>query len=323
MKGKRGLEWGRNRQGYLYVLPWVIGFLVFQLYPIISSFFISLTKWDGLGEQVFVGLKNYIALIAPVDASSMKHVLFMRAVVNNALYMVFANGGGIVFSLVMAAVMNDRGPGHKAFRVIFFLPSLVIPVAFGLLMWPLFVYGSLGSAQSGLINLIITKLGARPVNFLGDPSTAIWTLILTSYWFVGASMVIFMAGIAGLPKSYYEAAALDGAGWWTRFFRVTIPLLAPVITFQVIMGLIGGLRVFDLAASLARMGDSATSNMGANNSLATLVYYLYKKGWRDWSMGEAAAIGWVVFAIGFIFTLLIVLYLRRRSETDIGAEEKV
>ena len=228
MKRQSGLEWRRNRQGYLYVLPWVIGFLAFQLYPIVSSFFISLLKWDGLGEPVFVGLKNYNLLIAPADPSSLRHVLFIRAIKNNLLYMVFANGGGIALSILMAAVMNDRGPGHKAFRVIFFLPSMVIPVAFGLLMWPIFIYGTAGMPQSGLLNWLITRIGFKPVNWLGDPDTAIWTLILTNFWFIGASMIIFMAGIAGLPKSYYEAAELDGAGWWRRFFGVTLPLLAAI-----------------------------------------------------------------------------------------------
>ncbi len=321
MMRQSGLEWRRNRQGYLYVLPWVIGFLAFQLYPIVSSFYISLLKWDGLGEPVFIGLKNYVSLIAPADPSSLRHVLFVRALKNNLFYMIFANGGGIVLSILMAAVMNDRVPGHKTFRVIFFLPSLVIPVAFGLLMWPIFIYGTVGMPQSGLLNWVITRIGFKPVNWLGDPDTAIWTLILTNFWFIGASMIIFMAGIAGLPKSYYEAAELDGAGWWRRFFSVTLPLLAPIITFQVIMGLIGGLRVFDIAASLARMADSTASNMGNDNSLATLVYYLYKKGWKDWSMGEAAAIGWVVFAIGFVFTVFIIIYLRKRSDTDIGADK--
>jgi multiple sugar transport system permease protein len=196
-------------------------------------------------------------------------------------------------------------------------------VAFGLLMWPIFIYGTAGMPQSGLLNWLITRIGLKPVNWLGDPNTAIWTLILTNFWFIGASMIIFMAGIAGIPRSYYEAAQLDGAGWWRRFFGVTLPLLAPIVTFQIIMGLIGGLRVFDIAASLARMADSTSSNMGNNNSLATLVYYLYKKGWKDWSMGEAAAIGWVVFAVGFVFTVVIIWYLRRRQETDIGGADKV
>jgi multiple sugar transport system permease protein len=323
LRAQSGLEWGRNRQGYLYVLPWLIGFLVFQLYPIITSFYISLLKWDGIGERVFVGLRNYIAYIWPADLTTIRHVLFMRAVRNNALFMLFAVVGGNVLALLMAAVMNDKVPGHRPFRVIFFLPSLVIPVSFGLLMVPIFMGGTEGGSQTGLLNVLITMLGGKPVNWLGNPRNAIWILIITNFWYVGATMIIFMAGIAGVPKSYYEAAELDGAGWWTRFLRVTVPLLTPIITFQAIQGLIYGLRIFDLAASLARMADTTSNLMGTNNSLATLVFYLYRKGWGDWKMGESAALGWIVFIIGFILTLFIVTYLRRRGRAEAGEAEKV
>ncbi len=314
------LEWKRNRQGYLYILPWAIGFLAFAIIPMIASFVISLLKWDGITEAEFVGFGNYLKLIVP-EKPSVASRLFWRSMGNNGLFMVFSSFGGLALSIFMAVLMHEKIPGHRAFRVVFFLPTLVVPVAFGLMMVPMFQTSS-GGTWTGVINWFITALGGKEVNFLGEPRVAVWTLIVTSYWTVGSGMVVFMAGLTGIPASYYEAAKIDGAGWWTRFFRITLPLLSPVIFFQAIMALIGGLGVFDLAAALAGMGGGPTTNtMGPHNSLATLVFFLYQRGFRDWRMGEAAAIGWILFAIGLALTIVIIAYLRRRGRSEAAGVE--
>lgn len=318
-----GLEWGRNRQGYLYILPWVVGFLAFMLFPVAQSFVISLWKWDGVSDPVFIGLKNYVNYVWPADPESTRHVLFIRSLKNNALFMVFAVGGGVLLSIVMAAVMQDKVTGHNAFRVIFFLPSLVIPIATGLMMRPIFMSGVEGGIQPGLINTIIVFFGGKPVNFLGEPSSAVWVLIAVNYWGVGATMIIFMAGIAGIPASLFEAAELDGAGWWTRLFRITLPNIRPILTFQIIQGLIYSISIIDLPAALSGMGDQAAtvSLMGVKNALATLVFYLYRTGWNYWRMGESAAIGWMVFILGFIPTVILIAYMRHRARVSAGGEQ--
>jgi len=317
------LEWRRNRQGYLYILPWVIGFLAFGLIPMIASLNISFLKWDGLTEPENVGLGNFIKLLG-IEKSSPTSVLFWRSMTNNLLFMVFSGIGGLVLSFLMAAVMHAKVPGNTFFRVLFFLPTLVVPVAFGLLMVPVFQSSGGEDSQTGLINWVVRALGGQEINFIGEPSMAIWTLILTSYWYVGSGMIVFMAGMAGLPASYYEAAQLDGAGWWRRLTNITLPLLSPIIFFQTVMGLIGGLRVFDLAAALAGLGNgNVSSNMGPHDSLATLVYFLYKKGFRDFKFGEAAALGWIVFLLGLVLTILILTYMRRQTKDDVGALENV
>jgi multiple sugar transport system permease protein len=322
VKTLKTLEWQRNKQGYFYIALWVFGFLAFSIIPMLTSVYISFLKWDGLTEATFVGFGNYIKLIAP-PKPSLTTTLFWRAMANNGLYMVFSGVGGLVLSIFMAVLMNERIPGHRAFRVIFFLPTLVVPVAFGLMMIPMYQTGS-GGTQMGVLNWLITRFGGHEINFLGEPKVAIWTLIVTSYWTVGSGMIVFMAGLAGLPVSYFEAAKIDGAGWWTRLFKITLPLLSPVIFFQTIMCLIGGLNIFDLAASLSGMGGGPTNNnMGPNNSLATLVFYLYQKGWRDWRMGEAAAIGWIILFIGVLFTLIILKVLRRKDSQEAGGVESV
>jgi multiple sugar transport system permease protein len=323
-RSQSGLEWGRNRRGYFYILPWVIGFLCFTAYPVAYSALISMWKWDGVNEPTFVGLTNFINFIWPADLNSTRHVLFMRALKNNAMFMVFSVGGSTILAVLMAAVMNDMVPGHRIFRVLFFLPSLVIPIATGLMMRPIFLSGVEGGGpQPGLVNAIIQTFGGKPLNFLGDPNNAPWVLVGVNYWGVGATMIIFMAGIAGIPRSYFEAAELDGAGWWSRLYRITLPNIVPIITFQLIQGLIYSISIIDLAAALAGMGDAAgtNSNMGSNNSLATLVFYLYRRGWGDWRMGESAAIGWIVFILGFIPTLFIIIYLRRRAKASQGMEQ--
>lgn len=323
MKNRSLLEWKRNRQGYWYILPWVLGFLAFGLLPMLTSLQISFWKWDGLTEAEDVGLANYIRLLG-LEKESLTSRLFWRSLFNNGMFMVFSGVGGLVLSFLMAAVMHAKIPGNTFFRVLFFLPTLVVPVAFGLLMVPIFQLGADDNTRMGVINWVLVTLGAQQVNFIGDPSFAIWTLIITSYWYVGSGMIVFMAGMAGVPASYYEAAQLDGAGWWRRMFAVTIPLLSPILFFQTIMGLIGGLRVFDLAAALAGLGNGSTgSQMGPNDSLATLVYFLYKKGFRDWKFGEAAALGWIVFLIGLVFTIIILTYLRRKNSEETSSLEDV
>ncbi|MEM5947100.1 sugar ABC transporter permease [Spirochaetia bacterium 38H-sp] len=292
----------RNRKGIFYILPWVAGFILLQLFPIAYSFFISLNKWDLLGTPEFVGLNNYTELL--------NDEVFFLAIRNNLLFMLFAVGLGLFLALFIASLISEPFlPARRVFRVVFYLPSLVMPVALGLMMAPIF-----GTENYGLINLILKKLGLPAIEWLGDTRMGIWTVIIVNFWTVGASMIIFLAGISNLPRSYYEAAAMDGAGWWTRFFKITVPLLSPVIFFQLISGLIYGLRIFDLPAALANIGGSRHVTMGKNNSLSFLVFYLYTKAFRYWEMGSASAIGWFVFVTGLILTLLIIRQMRKSSE---------
>ena len=164
---------------------------------------------------------------------------------------------------------------------------------------------------------MLEAFGLQSVYWLEDPKVAIWVLIFTNLWFIGASTVIFLAAISGHPPSVYEAAIIDGAGWWRKFLRITLPLLTPVIFFQIIMGFIGGLQVFDIAAALSDMGGT-TASMGKQNGLATLVYYLYVRGFKYWEMGSASAIGWVIFLLGFILTFIVVTFMRRSKNLYMG-----
>lgn len=302
MAGKDQLLKRRNRMGYVYILPWIIGFLAFQAFPIIYSFFISLHKWDMLTKPRFIGWANYQSLLTDPR--------FIISIRNTFLFMLFSMGLGISLGLFIAALLAENLKGSRVYRTIFYLPNLVVPVAFGMMMRPIF-----GGLDYGLINIILALLGLEGVRWLDNQSTAIWVVIITNFWFIGACMIIFLAGIKSISKTYYEAAEIDGAGWWRRLFSITIPLLGPVIFFQTITGLIYALQIFDIPVALANIGGSLHTTMGINDSLGTLIYYLYLLGFRNWNMGKASAVGWVVFGIGLIFTGVILKILRRSWKT--------
>jgi multiple sugar transport system permease protein len=289
-----------GKMGYLFILPWCIGFLCFQLFPMFFSLFISFNKWDIIGsDPVFIGLSNYITLFTADK-------LFFLSLFNTLLYLFISNGLGIILSLFIAAMLYEKIAGRGIFKTIIFLPNLVLPIAFGLIMAPVFRIDNFG-----LVNLFIGLFGGKPVAWLEEPGIAVWVLIFTNLWFVGASVVIFLAGISNQPPSVFEAAEIDGAGWWRKFIHITLPLLAPVIFFQVIMGCISGLQIFDVPAALSNLGGQTSFSMGKQNSLATLVFYLYIKTFRYWEAGSGASIGWIIFLLGLVMTVIVIMFMKK------------
>lgn len=294
----RSLLAKRNLMGWAYVSPWIIGFICFQAFPIFYSLYISLHKWDMLRKPTFVGFSNYLSLV-----SDPRFLISLR---NTFLFMLFSMGLGISLGIFIAALLAEKLKGTHIYRTLFYLPNLVVPVAFGMMMRPIFA-----GQDYGLVNILLSRLGVETFQWLDNPSTGIWVVIMTNFWFIGACMIIFLAGIKSINRAYYEAAEIDGAGWFRRFFNITIPLLGPVIFFQTVSGLIYALQIFDIPISLANLGGSVHTTMGRNDSLASLIYYLYLLGFRDWKMGQASAVGWVVFLIGLLFTFVIIWVLRR------------
>jgi multiple sugar transport system permease protein len=308
MKRRLTLQERRGNKGYIYIAPFFIGFLLFNLFPMVFSFVISFTNWDALRRLDtvdFVGFGNYVDLFTNDER-------FVLATSNTLIFMVMSMITGISLSLIMAAVLCEKIPGNQTFRIVFYLPYLVIPVAFGMMMKPVF-----GAENYGLLNNLLKGFGIKAIYWLEDPRIAIWTVVFMNLWFVGGSMIIFLAGIKGIPGSYFEAAEIDGAGWWKKHIHITLPLLGPVIFFQVIMGLIWGLQIFDIPAALAQIGASTKTSMGIKDSLATLLFYLYFRGFKYWEFGAGAAIGWIVFVIGLAMTIIIILFIKRNKRLDI------
>lgn len=297
MQRKRRVIMGR--MGYLYILPWIIGFLAFQIIPMISSLVISFQDNDGISKAVPVGLKNYLNLFTADK-------LFPLSLLHTFLYILVTITLGIGLAVFIAALLYERIKGRNVFKVIFFLPNLVLPVAFGMMMRPVF-----DSQSHGLVNLFFGLFGIEPMAWLETPGVANWVLNFTSLWYIGASAMIFLAGISNQERSVYEAAEIDGASWLQKLFHITLPLLAPVIFFQIIMGILSGLQIFDLPVSLANIGGQTSFSMGKQNCLATLVFYLYISLMRNWKFGYAAAIGWFIFVVGLVVTVLIIVFQKK------------
>lgn len=279
--------------GFLYVLPWVLGYLAFSLIPNLTSLYMSFNEWDFFSEPFWVGIENYKTLF--------QDPVFKLSFRNTMLIMVFSNLINIFFGLLLAVLLAKSPPGHYLMRTVLYLPSLVMPVAMGMMFRQIY-----SSGTYGLLNQFLRLFGVAPQNWLTEPDLAVWAVIIGAFWGVGGSMVIFLAGLKGISPEYYEAAMLDGAGPVHRFFYITIPLLMPVIVFQLVMGMIGGggLQVFEFPATLSDF-SGASNSMGYHNSLGTLVYYLYMQGFRYLQFGMASAIAWVVFGIALFLGVFI------------------
>jgi multiple sugar transport system permease protein len=269
--------------GYIFVAPWIIGFLIFTLGPVIASFALSFTDYELIVAPVWVGLKNYRTLLT-------QDRLFGLSLFNTAYYSFFSVPLGIVVAFLLAMLLNVQLPGMKAYRTVFYLPTVTSGVAVSILWVWLF------NPQFGLINYLLRLVGLPAPGWLVDPAWSKPAFILMSLWGVGGTAVIFLAGLQGVPRSLYEAAEIDGANTWQKFWNVTIPMMSSVIFFNLIMGVIGSFQVFTSAYVMTRGGPQ--------NSTLFYVLYLFKKGFGMLQMGYAAAMAWILFLLILILTLI-------------------
>lgn len=265
-----------------YLSPWIIGFLVFTAGPIIFSLGLSFFRWDVIRPAEFVGLANYRYLTQdPLIAKSL-----INTIVYVAMYLPFS----IVVALGLAMLLNQKIKGMGIFRTLFYLPTLTQGVA-TFTLWSV-VY----EPETGLINRFLRHFTSHPPQWLIDPSWSKPALVIMALWAVGGTMLIFLAGLQGIPASLYEAADLDGAGAWAQFRNVTIPMLSPTIFFNMIMLTIGSFQVF--AAAFVLTGG------GPSNSTLFYVYYLFNRAFVYFNMGYASAMAWLLFAIILTLTLI-------------------
>ena len=266
----------------VFIAPWVLGFIVFMAYPLVASLFYSFCEYSVLSKPVWIGLGNYADL---VDDD-----VFRLALKNTFIFAAFSLPLGMLFSLALAALLHVSAVGRTTFRSIYFLPSLV-PVVANAIVWMWMFNG-----EFGLLNYALRVVGIQGPNWLGDTTWAMPALIFMGFWGVGQSIVIFLAAFQEVPVEMYEAAELDGAGMWDKFRRVTLPLISPVLYFQLIMGIIGVLQVF-AAPFIMTSGGPAR---------ATYFYtlYLYDNAFRFLRMGYACAMAWILFIIILVLTWL-------------------
>lgn len=281
--------------GILFALPWIIGFLVFSLYPILCSAYYSFTEFNIMQAPKWVGLKNYRDLFH--DAK------FYKSLYNTIYMVVLATPINIIVALLLAVLLNQKVKGMSVFRTVFYLPSIVPAVASSLLwLWIL-------NPSSGVLNQILGFFGMEQPNWLMDPNWTKPALILISVWGVGGMMIIFLAALQDVPRSLYEAADLDGANAIAKFFKITLPSISPAIFFQLIMSVINYFQYFTQAYLLIN-GASGGSGLntvsgGPENSMLFYSLYLYQNAFATFKMGKASAMAWILFLIVVVVTALI------------------
>lgn len=276
----------RNRKkeviaGLLFVSPWIIGLLVFISYPVLASLYYSFTDYSVLKPAIFIGLENYIELF--------QDEIFWITLQNTFIYAAFALPLGMITAITLALLLNNKVRGMAFYRTIFFLPSLVPMVSLAVL-W-LWVF----NGEYGVLNSFLQMFGISGPNWLGDP---LWTkpaLVVMSVWGVGNAVVIYLASLQDVPTQLLESADLDGATSWKKTRHITLPMISPVILFNLIMGIIGTLQVFTVPYVMFPGGAPARSTY-------FFTMYLYDNAFLFNRMGYASAMGWIMFVIILLFT---------------------
>ncbi len=273
-------------EGYLYIMPWILGFLLFTLGPMIASLVISFYHWSVLGTPRFAGFENYIQALSGRDP------LYWRSWERTWVYALLFIPAGLTISLLLASMLNQRLKGTTIFRTLFFIPTLV-PVVASALLWRWMLQPDIG-----LVNYLLWEIRIPGPRWMASVEWALPSLILISLWASvgGSRMIIFLAGLQGVPEELYDAASIDGANWWLRFRHVTLPMISPTIFFNLILGVIGALRVFSISF-VATDGGPA---------YATWFYmlHLYNTAFRSLQMGYGAALAWIFFLLVVTFTYL-------------------
>lgn len=279
-------------EGYLWISPWVIGFLIFSLGPIIASAYLSFTQYKIAGSPIWIGLENYRQAFT-IDKQ------FWPSLWRTAYYSIGVVALGVSLSLVAAILLNQNIKGRAFYRAVYYLPSLTPVVALAILWrWLL-------QPQVGLVNTMLYQVGITGPGWLTDRNWAIPALIMIALWasIGGGRMIIFLAGLQGVPKELYESAEIDGANAIQRFFNITLPLISPVILFNLILGIIGSFSVFSVAY-IATEG-------GPNYATWFYMLHLYYNAFSYFQMGYASALAWIFFIIIFILSFIQIKLSKR------------
>lgn len=268
--------------GYLFIAPWLIGFVVFVAGPMLGALALSFMEWDLFNDPEWIGFENYQRLT--------DDPLVVTSLFNTVFYTFLSVPINLVVALMAAMLLNVQIKGQPFFRTAFYLPA-VMPAVANAVLWFYIL-----NPEAGLANAALSWLGLPESQWLFDADSAKPTFILMGIWGIGNTMVIFLAGLQGVPASLYDAAHIDGANAWQRFRVVTIPMLSPVILFNLVLGVIGSFQIFTSAYLL--------TDGGPNNSTLFSVLYLFRLGFEQFQMGYAAAFAWLIFFIILMFTLI-------------------
>lgn len=280
----------RNITGWLFVSPFVLGFLLWFIIPALTAVYLVFHRWNMIAEPRFVGLENIQRLL--------NDQLLWQSLKVTTLFTLLSVPLGLALSFFLALLINTKVRGIAIFRTIYYLPSIVPAVANAVLWAWMF------NTEFGLLNIILRGVGLTRIRWLQDPAWALPALVLMSLWGVGSAMIIFLAGLQGIPDTFYEAAEIDGAGRWSKLRHVTLPLMSPIIFFNLVIGIIGSFQVFT-AGFLITDG-------GPQNSTLFLVLYIYRNAFEYLDMGYAATLSWLLFFIIMALTLVVFKYYGSR-----------
>ncbi len=281
------------RNGLLFISPWLIGFAAFQIYPILYSLRLSFTRYSGFGQWTDIGWQNFTRLFSDR--------LFWLAAYNTLYYTVLAVPIGVVVAIVLALAMNQRVKEVAAYRAILYLPS-ILPLFALSFVWVVFV-----NPRYGLLSYVLSLIGIPAPDWIGDPAYTKLSIVILAQLGAGGPALIFLAGIRAIPRDLFESASIDGAGPFRRFFGITLPLITPVILYDIILGLSYGLQVFTQAYIITSGGANTA---GPLNSLLFYVFYIYKSAFQYTQMGYAAALVWVFFLVSLALALLVFRWAR-------------
>ncbi|MEH7352325.1 sugar ABC transporter permease [Neobacillus drentensis] len=280
---KRKKQWSKLIP-YLFVAPWIIGFVVFTLGPLLFSFVISFFDWPIVGEKKFIGFSNYTTMFT--NDPMFWHSLWVT--VKFALFFVPLN---IILALLLAILLNQKVKGSSLFRTFFYVPSVISGVALAM------IWGSVFDGEYGILNYLLSLIGIEGPNWLNSTSWALVAMVIASLWGQGTLMLIFLAGLKNIPQDLYEAAEIDGAGKIFQFFKITVPLLSPTILFNLIMTIIGAFQQLTLALVLTGGGPLQSTYFYA--------MYVYENAFKYFKMGYSSANAWIMFLIVLALTLLV------------------
>lgn len=282
-------RWNRGEAitGYLFIFPSIIGLIVFVFYPLVSSLYYALTRWDGTSTPVFVGFRNFVYMFT-------KDPSFLPSLRATMLFVLLSVPSSLVLGLLLAVLLNRNAPGIRFFRTAVYLPA-VLPSIATLTLWK-FIY----NPQFGLANQILTFLHLPTSTWLGSDQLALPAIVIIGLWGVGSTMIIFLAGLQAVPQEFYEAAKIDGAGPLSLFTRITLPMISPILFLQLVLQMIASLQAFNQPAVLTNGGPDFTTNL--------LMYSIYLNGFGALGqfpqLGYAIAQVWVLFFLIFLLTIL-------------------
>ncbi|MDR8412615.1 sugar ABC transporter permease [Nonomuraea sp. 3-1Str] len=277
------------RWGVLMALPAILGFVIFTVGPMIASFFFSLTDWQVGGAPTYVGLDNYTALA--------DDPLFWKSLGATTYYTLGAVPLTLIVSFAVAMLLNQKARGLPLWRTIFYLPTLVPAIA-NVVLW-IWIF----NPDFGLLNSLLREAGLPTSQWVYSEEMAVPSLIIMSTWGFGNTMVIFLAGLQGVPRHLYEAVSIDGGGPWRRFWHVTLPMMTPTIFYNLVVGVVGTFQVFTQAYVMTEGGP--------NQATLFYVYYIFRKAFTESEMGYASALAWVLFMIIMVVTFLMFRNARR------------